>query len=236
MGYCLLCDERIMETVRWSTLWLKEEETKLCVRCLEKFEPIKGEVCQLCHRPLHELKASFYKNGVCLDCQRWENDKKTAQLLTKNISCYRYNDFLKEVMKRFKFEGDAVLGTIFAKALREAYHTHFRDAVLIPIPLSEERLQERGFNQVEMLLAGWASPIDALGRRSGEKQSKKKRQERMRESETAFFLKENHLSIVKNKSIVLVDDIYTTGVTVRQAAKVLKLAGIKTVASLTVCR
>ncbi|MFE8701673.1 ComF family protein [Cytobacillus sp. FJAT-54145] len=105
---------------------------------------------------------------------------------------------------------------------------------LTSIPLSEERLYERGFNQAEALIkeAG-VTPSTLLQRTHSEKQSKKSRQDRIHH-EQVFQLKAG-IDII-GKRILIVDDIYTTGSTLRHAGKVLRKAGAKTVCSITLAR
>ena len=75
-----------------------------------------------------------------------------------------------------------------------------------------------------------------LGRIDREKQSKKSRNDRiLLVQDSPFYVEEIAEKDLLNK-VVLIDDIYTTGTTVRQAAKTLKKAGAQTVASLTVAR
>ncbi|WP_318246450.1 ComF family protein [Rossellomorea aquimaris] len=105
--------------------------------------------------------------------------------------------------------------------------------LIIPIPLSDERLYERGFNQSTVLLEeAEVRPSTILTRLHSEKQSKKTRSERLLQ-EQVFRLAE---SDVRGKTILLFDDIYTTGTTLRQAAKLLREAGADAVSSLTLAR
>ncbi|MGD7052999.1 ComF family protein [Sutcliffiella horikoshii] len=173
---------------------------------------------------------------LCSDCFRWEEDPSTAGLLQQNRSVYHYNEHMKEVLARYKFRGDAVLVQVFRKTFRQTFEaTWGKDLpILVPIPLSTDRKYERGFNQ-SLLLAEllFGNPEELLSKTNSEKQSKKARKERM-ERENTFFVPDPEK--VKGKSILLIDDIYTTGTTVRMAAKVLKDAGAKDISSYTLVR
>ncbi|WP_395939780.1 ComF family protein [Bacillus sp. 03113] len=215
----------------WSTLFSKEKPVYLCDNCRHSFSFITGEVCQSCHRPLQQLNPAFQSEGICHDCIRWEEHPVWKGVLDQNISIFEYNDFLKEVFARYKFRGDYVLAYVFAEFIQtklQKYH------YLVPIPLSEERLQERGFNQAEALIrAAGFKPTMLLSRLHTEKQSKKSRHERIHLSAVFSFAGEHRL---QDKDVLLIDDIYTTGSTVRHAAKVLKNAGAQHVFSLTIGR
>ncbi|WP_273717208.1 ComF family protein [Alkalihalobacillus pseudalcaliphilus] len=160
--------------------------------------------------------------------------------MDKNISVYQYNLFMKETLASYKYRGDAVIAEFFAPKLYDLYMKHFRGYVVIPIPLSPQRLIERGFNQSELLLTGWknATIHPVLQRKEREKQSKKSRRLRLASfDDNPFSIKKelNNISQKLNKAI-LIDDIYTTGTTLRQAAYVLKQIGVEEVVSLTIAR
>ena len=227
---CLICHEHIDTPVSWTTIFSKEKEQVVCQNCEQKFARITGEICRICCRP---LSAHFRNEDLCLDCARWEIDPEWSGMLKRNISLFGYNDFLKEVIARYKFRGDYVL----AKVFREEIHrklAQLRFDQLIPIPLSAERLYERGFNQAEALIkeAGYqAMPL--LTRKHAEKQSKKSRHERIHLPQVFQIAGDLDL---RGKTVVLVDDIYTTGSTLRHAAKLLKQAGAASIQSLTIAR
>ncbi|WP_290757371.1 ComF family protein [Exiguobacterium sp. UBA3491] len=132
-------------------------------------------------------------------------------------------------MRRFKFLGDTALLEMFTDDLKKV---KIKQAVLVPIPLSTERLADRRFNQAELIarqMRGKIAPY--LSRLEGPAQSKAGRQARLARS-NPFCVKND----VKGKNIVLVDDVYTTGVTLRQAMFRLKEAGAKEISAVTLFR
>jgi competence protein ComFC len=155
-------------------------------------------------------------------------------VLQKNYSLYVYNDFMADAIARFKYRGDYAIAKIFSEKLKRIFQQVEYD-MLVPIPLSEERLYERGFNQAESLAkeAG-AETFHLLNRIHSEKQSKKSRQERIRLPEV-FHLSPSAPPI-EGKRILLIDDVYTTGSTLRHAAFILLQAGAKSVQSVTLAR
>ena len=219
MSRCLICNEETDTKFGWLALFHLEKVKRVCEPCEEKFWKISGPTCPVCYRPGDEL---------CDDCVRWE-EHELQGVLTRNVSIYRYNDYMKEVLARYKFRGDAALAEYFQNEMKKVFHLHFNERLIVPIPLSDERMFERGFNQSALLMEG--NVVHALIRNESEKQSKKSRQERLK-SKNVFQVKED----VEGKSILLIDDIYTTGMTLRMAAKVLKEAGAKEVCSLTLVR
>lgn len=237
MSHCLFCQQPLGNQVNWQTFLLLEKTNKrTCVQCAQKLQFITGKICKVCGRPLANIATDFHTQELCHDCKRWEEHPGMRGILKQNRSIYVYNDFLKDIFARFKFRGDHELVFAFQTAFQTTFTQlyHAEPYTIVPIPLSKERLYERGFNQSEALASLLHQPISHfLERPHFEKQSKKSRQERIH-SENIFTLKKG--SNVKGRTILLIDDIYTTGTTIRHAAAVLREAGAKSVSALTLIR
>lgn len=230
----------------------------LCKECQTHMSTL-ADGCELCSRSLDELDEAYIREiqgeKICYDCQRWlEWEKKmdTDRVLTQNKSAISYNQWAQEIIKTFKFSRDERLKYFFASLLldtwREAITSsiHFKEDeidMVTAIPLSQERFKERGFNQsglVAQLVAGKIGcPFEEqlLLRRNDEaKQSKKGRDERLEEMLKKFLKNSECMVDIHNRSILLIDDIYTTGATMYAAAYTLKQAGAKKVVCLTIAR
>ncbi len=223
----------MVEHISWSTFFTKREEKLLCSTCQEQLEEITGKRCDICSRSLESIDAQYVVGARCSDCVRWESDSEWQGYLAGNLSIYLYNDFLKEIISQYKFRGDYLLAKVFAQKLKTSIRMLHAD-YLVPIPLSTERQFERGFNQAEALLreAGLHS-THLLQRTHGEKQSKKSREDRIHLPQI-FQLTDSF--VISGKRILLIDDIYTTGSTLRHAAKLLRKAGADYVFALTLAR
>lgn len=232
--YCLLCHHRYQPRVSWSDLLTLKKGDCLCATCRRSFSLIDSDICSDCGRPLDHLDHSYRYGDVCNDCLRWQNDNEWKGGLAKNRSVYVYDDVMKEVISRWKFRGDYAIIEAFRHDVCRVFSHHFSsESVLVPIPLSRERLYERGFNQAKALAELLSLPIlDILERDHLEKQSKKSRHERL-QMENVFRLR---TSLPLEKPLVIIDDIYTTGATVRHAAKRLRQAGATDVSSFTLAR
>ena len=226
--HCLWCMDEIQLSVSWGNLLFPTAADPLCDLCASKLEGLPTQVCHKCQRPS--------KTDQCPDCERWQWMYSGEDPLTKNVSVYRYNEFLQEIIAKWKYRGDYVLGEIFIREMKSVYHQQLRnelpeDTVLLPIPLSDERTNERAFNQAAQLSTYLPlEKVDGLKRAHSEKQSKKSRQERLSASNP--FILENPIQ----KNVLLVDDIYTTGSTLRHAAELLITSGAPTVHALTLAR
>ncbi|WP_244402828.1 ComF family protein [Parageobacillus sp. KH3-4] len=232
---CLICHAPYNPIASWQHFLTLKKADCLCAKCRNALMKINGEICDICGRPFAGLKPSHRQRRLCADCVRWQEDDEWKDVLTKNRSVYMYNEFMKEVVALWKFRGDYAIVKAFQEEFCREFYRHFDNTFLIvPIPLSAERLYERGFNQAKALAELLALPIhESLCRRHLEKQSKKSRLERLR-TENVFRLSEK--APLQGKHIVLIDDIYTTGATLRHAAKVLLKAGAASVSSFTLAR
>ena len=152
-----------------------------------------------------------------------------------------YEGSLQEAIHRWKYEGKTYLNPFFGKWMTGGLSRHW-DAdlfdLLIPVPLHKQRLRERGFNQALLL-------VKELSHRTGipylKRVLQKRRptipqanlsgKEREKEVKGAFLVVGREK--VEGKSILLVDDVYTTGATVRECSKVLMAAGAERVDVLT---
>ncbi len=210
--------------------FLPGSETNTCDPCYQTLTKINTPTCPVCFRPQSN-------HDICSDCQSWENDPDWKGILKRNVSIYEYNDAMKEILSAFKFRGDAALSAVFEKDLKISFKANFKTETIdgtVPIPLSPERLYERGFNQAKLLADFLPLPqLEVLKRTHHEKQSKKSRHERL-SSSNVFSI--TNRSIIEGKNILLIDDIYTTGTTLRHAAQRLREAGAATVSSFTLIR
>lgn len=231
--FCLYCHEEIENLISWSIFFEEKNETCLCRKCEEQLEEITGPICHGCGRPLEKLAAQYVSGDRCHDCVRWEGDSEWSGYLSKNESIYLYNDFLKEIISQYKFRGDYLLANVFASQMKEKLRGVKFD-YLVPIPLSKERQFERGFNQSEALIVEAGLQATSLLKRThGEKQSKKSRAERIHVPQVFQLVGQ---VTIQNKAVILIDDIYTTGSTLRHAAKMLIRSGARCVSSLTLAR
>src|SRR5699024_3582166 len=127
------------------------------------------------------------------------------------------------------------LGNLFAECFRQHFNQVFsflpRDALIVPIPLSHKLLQKRKFNQALMLARFMSGrKMHALTRIHGEKQYKETRKETL----LITYPFQHQQAVLK--LVDLVDNIYTTGTTVRHATQLLRASGSPDVYAYTLIR
>lgn len=201
----------------------------ICTLCLTDIQAIQGPICSQCGRPQEN-------EDLCKDCSLREET-----FFISNRSAVQYNDKMKEIISLYKFRGHESLVTILASFLEKAYRNHYLpipfDAITF-VPLHPQRLRERSFNQSQQLAFFLSRktkiPVVSLLQRtrSTDKQSKKHRLERLRTLQGAFTARPFSLAL---NNVLLIDDVYTTGATVNECARVLAAKGM-VVFVLTVAR
>ncbi|WP_112181911.1 ComF family protein [Paraliobacillus zengyii] len=225
---CVWCQKLIIPEVNWQTFFVPTKVQTLCQTCFTGLKRITQITCKICGR-------NNSNDQICPDCEKWQQDPLYTDLLTFNRSVYQYNEQLQAMITKWKYRGDYVIHEAFRQDLVTNFETIFvkevPDAVLVPIPLSEERLHERAFNQAEILAKSLPYPTkNVLKRLHGEKHAKRTRQARL--ASTNPFLLETSIT----KPVILIDDIYTTGTTLRHAAKLLKQHDCPKVYAFTLAR
>lgn len=217
MKQCLLCEnETEMEC------WLSFFGAKaplLCPKCMKKLVKITGPSCRRCSRPMEV-------SGICSECEEWGESAFRG-----NQSLYVYNESMQAIIARFKYRGDYVLASIFADDVRHMAVAAACD-LICAVPLPPTRLAERRFNQSEALIeAAGLRHVPLISRSESEKQAKRSRMERITAAQTFY-----PIGRADGKSVLVIDDIYTTGATIRLVAKALMEAGASSVKSITIAR
>lgn len=190
----------------------------LCPNCKKEIILIKNQICPECK--------SISPNGkFCAKCQ------KKFKLNGVISASYYQEGPLKEAIHTFKYDGvfglGQDLGAIFFNTFKN--HKISKNSVLIAVPLSKKRFAKRGFNQAEIL-------ADFISKKTKIPQIKKllikvkntpKNQAELsgvarRKNVIGVFDWVGDNNFLKGKTVYLVDDIYTTGATLNECAKILK--------------
>lgn len=224
---CLWCDSEIIIEINWENFFILSKPKNLCGSCENELLLLQGNRCKKCSRNSEDT--------FCSDCKRWKSYNEQEDPLTFNYSVFQYNEQMQTMISRWKYRGDYCLGNAFeffyTNAFKQAFTFLPKSAVVVPIPLSNERMKERGFNQAK-LLANFLplETCESLTRVHDEKQSKKTRKERI------TTINPFKMAEPINKPVILADDIYTTGATLRHAASLLKELGCPEIYALTLAR
>lgn len=193
----------------------------LCERCFSKLKKIKHS-CRICG-----ANVGAYKD-MCEECMR----EKEVEVFTCMNSCFSYNEFAKDLLHRYKYLYQRYLAHLFADMLYERiveYHLEFD--LIVPVMSGSNRIRRRGFDHVEDICIELSKltgrPVLKLLKRIHHDvpQMEKSREQRLQGMSGNFiyqahvfrkFAKEGN-GVHRGFKILLVDDLYTTGATMRSA-------------------
>ncbi|MGD8373771.1 MAG: phosphoribosyltransferase family protein [Candidatus Woesebacteria bacterium] len=150
-----------------------------------------------------------------------------------------YDGDVVKVIKMLKFERAKAAASPLARILCNQLPLFCEDTIIVPVPTTSSRVRQRGYNQ-SMLIAKHIGKekqlkvIDALGRDSSVRQLGASRQKRHEQIKDAFYCKKQ--SKVVNRDILLIDDVVTTGATLKAAAKILYASGAANIYVATVAK
>lgn len=211
---CIVCDEEIIGNNPYG----------LCDKCLNRLEFIGDKCCIRCGKP------SDNEAKYCLLCQ---NETRYFDMARSAVI---YKGDIQRLILEYKFHNKRYLGKYLAKFIEYTVDRYdIKYDIVVPISLSKPREKERKYNQVsEMLRHTNLEPvIDALTKtKDNERQSLMAGRERRDNVRGVYEVTDK--AAVKNKCVLLVDDIITTGATVNEASRVLMLAGAKSVIAISV--
>lgn len=221
--HCALCGCRIEAPG-------EGEGAVFCKPCLAGILPPPEQRCPVCSHPMAGLM-------ICPNCdgRRWN--------LETIVPACRYGGGVKGMIQRFKYGRDITLarplGILLARALGDPRIAGRTFDAVVPVPLHPQRERERGFNQAALLagfLAGSRGVLrrDLLRRtRPTLQQAGFDRSHRMENLRGAFALRRQ---LPRDATLLLVDDVSTTGATLNACAAVLKEAGAAETVAVVVAR
>lgn len=220
----------------------KASQLTICADCLATLPHVPRPICLYCGVPVPGDLQDAYHCPACKSKPRPFDFARSA-LLTSDESM--------ELIHRLKYKGEAHLAAALAPALVELWHNtpelaEYAGGAIVTVPISKLHLRRRGYNQAEELAAPLAKalhmPLLAPLQRTDVKadsQTRLSAAERLKNARLIYHADSTYKNGAKPlpSHLVLVDDVYTTGATVRACAAVLKsLPGVKKVAVLTLMR
>jgi competence protein ComFC len=207
----------------------------LCAACAGEAKKIAPPFCRQCSQPFDGAIAGEFTCANCAD-RTFHFECAVTHYLSRGV--------VREFIHRFKYDRHFYLRHPLADWMTEALDDDRIRAqpfdAIVPVPLHAARFRERDFNQAEVLaglLAKRAGQplVHALKRvRYTTTQTRLDREQRMENLRNAFRVR--HAAAVQSRHLILVDDVFTTGSTVEECARVLRQAGAASVRVVTVAR
>lgn len=207
-----------------------ETRYPLCAACMEKLPVVGEHICKQCGVEIDD------EADYCLRCQRVESrfDKNRSPLL--------YEGAAKGLIYAFKFAGKKYISNTLGAMMADCYLSRGMNADVIAfVPMSRKELRNRGFNQSELLAKNVAQRLniplyEALLKTKDTYQQKALTFKERAENLKGVFSVNGDAEIkaaIKDKNVLLVDDVFTTGATADECAKVLLKAKVKSVSVLS---
>ncbi|EHJ57623.1 comF family protein [Streptococcus urinalis FB127-CNA-2] len=205
---CILCQEYCIQPLNiMDYLLIRKEQAICCQKCKNNFERVNPNFsCVRCQKK--------GKEKICSDCKKWEE----KGFIINHKALYYYNESMKDYFKKYKFNGDYLLKTVFVNDLKKAIKP-FSNYQIITVPISQLTFEKRQFNQMQVILEECNIPfLIPFIKVEGNVQSKKTKIERLNNKNSYRLQNEMKNKITKN--ILIIDDIYTTGATIVALIKI----------------
>ena len=216
---CLFCNGELDKDSRYC----------ICDECLKTLPYITGKVCEKCGEPIKSM-ATY--------CMRCKNHVDRGFDMAR--ATFLYKGSIKNAIINLKYFGNKYFAEYLSHFLLDTYiRIDFKSDVIIPAPMSVKSLKSRGFNQAEMLCDAFIQKgynvntncvVKVL-----ETQNQAKLNFKDRQTNLVGAFKVVDKQAVKNKNVLIIDDIFTTGATCSEIANTLKKAGAKRVDVITLC-
>jgi ComF family protein len=213
---CVVCQAPVLER-RWGAA---------CPHCWTQLEPLQLPFCPRCGMPAAAIE------GLCGACRRGDHAFDFCR------SALIFDDTLREMIHHLKYQDRVSLASPLGDLMKDCVNREgFTGEVIVPVPLHRSRERERGFNQAELLAERLGRPVAArLLRRKKNTASQTGLTRPQRAANLAGAFEVRRLSRSLPASVIVVDDVYTTGATLNEIAKTLKRGGVGRVEVVTAAR
>lgn len=205
-------------------------EALFCFECSKSYRLNDGKTCRVCGKPVEETSDS-----VCAVC------KNTKIHYISNVSRYLYKGCIKEAVQNMKFKRRKWIAFEFADAICQTVFKSYGDIAfdaVIPVPMTGLSEKKRGFNQSAVFakIISEKFKIECLDKVLRKKPGTKT-QSGLGRKERLLNVKNSYTVVcpekVVDKVVLLADDVFTTGATLNECAKVIKKAGAAAVYCVT---
>ncbi len=199
-----------------------------CCICGKKIIENETYTCENCSN----IIKCIMKEGICVDFKNAYFDKL--------VSAVHYDGIIRKKILEFKFKNKAYLGDFFSKCMVNCLKKYnIISDIIIPVPLHYKRYFERGYNQSAILAKKISKQLNIKYDRTILKKVRNtKAQSTLKYDEREINILNSYKifnnSKIKDKSIMLIDDVFTTGATANECSKVLKENGASKIIVVTI--
>lgn len=205
-------------------------EKYICPRCEKSLIKFDGDLCEKCGAPVIGL------GMVCLECKN-----NSTLYFTKARAVYRYDELSSRPVRELKYKGKKFLVPFMASKMFEILPSlGVMPDIVIAVPTTDNRRKQRGFNQAELITEELNKLCEfkmenlscIISRtKEAERQVTLTRKERLENLKGAFKL--NKRPKLDGKTVLIVDDVFTTGATSNEVSRVVSKLNPKAIYVLT---
>ena len=175
-----------------------------------------------------EIKKINLKRENKYNLKNSNNQKNNSKIKVQKIFIYRYDGIIRKMLVNYKFNDASYLADTFAyliKNNKKIYDILKTYDIILPVPLHRKRKLERGYNQTELIARKLGIKYETnclVKTKNIKKQSKN--DDKKRKTEIKDVFKIQNIAKIKNKKVLILDDIYTTGATANECIKTVSIA------------
>ncbi len=202
----------------------------LCQKCAEELPVISDKSCQSCGGENDTILDSC-QECMAMPKRNWD----------QGVSFYRYEGSICDLIKNYKYHADISLVKLFSVDVDSKIDVDDIDLITF-IPLHPLKKLLRGYNQSELLAQQLANKLNLPCRKFlrrvkwTRQQAKLDKQHRAKNMKNSFQLITKNFKQLQHKHILLIDDVFTTGATFNEAAKILRKADVRSITILSIAR
>jgi competence protein ComFC len=211
---CLICGRELY--------FEKVKNYALCDKCEKAIKPISGKRCEICGINL------ISEQKKCTRC------REISYSFDKHKSLFYYSDRVKELIYQYKFNKKIRLSYYFAALFHKVIQERYGGIPIIPVPSQLHSVKKRGWDHMKEItnkLKPYHKIYYCLRRLAGKSQKILNFEERRENIKGKISVILDRLP--ENNTALLIDDIFTTGATMNECARVLKEAGLQRIYSIT---
>ncbi len=223
---CILCE--------------KIDKNWMCEKCLKKIEKlIKPKI--ILNKNILKITQKEKRN---IKKFKMTNQKYNADFLYKILYIFKYKGIIRKIIIDYKFNDKPYICNFFSNIIinnKFVCDILKRYDIIISVPLSKKRLARRGYNQSDLIAKNISKKLNLeyksnylIKIKETEKQSTLKGKEREKNIKDAFVF--NNKYNIENKNIIILDDVYTTGNTIKECYKILKKNGARKILALIIAK
>ena len=229
---------------------------KLKIASIFVLEKILNKMLNIIYPPICVICGKKDDNYLCNNCQKKikkleliKIDEYEDKYFDKHLYIFKYKGIIRDKIIDYKFNNKSYINELFVKIiLKNEKICRFLKSydIIIPVPIHKKRKRQRGYNQSELIVRNLANCIkeknvniqvvtDVLIKtKNNIPQNKLNKEQRTKNIQNVYEIQNQEK--IFNKNIIIFDDIYTTGSTVNECARILRKADCKNILVFTIAK